>query len=196
MLQKCKGFARCQKIVLTCRCLLIVSVKRDMFQSTADLRVGCMPGCKQKNTPTVNNCTEGAKKGVKQSPYGPGDALRVSGGWGYEISRQSAHEGSKVISPTHRPPLPSQEICLLHTSVRGRVHPRTIVCHHVLPRKMLSKFIITLKSSNFNSSCCSYKELYPCAFSWWKNCFCVNGMVWFGLWVLTHFLYFCVNFSR
>jgi len=36
--------------------------------------------------------------------------LRVSGGSDSQISRQSAHEGGKAVSPTHRSPLPPGNI--------------------------------------------------------------------------------------
>jgi hypothetical protein len=65
---------------------------------------------------------------VKQSHYRPWQVLMVPGGWGSQILRQSAHKGGKVVSPTHRPPLPQGNIPGTHfCSVRGWVDPRAIV---------------------------------------------------------------------
>ena len=49
-------------------------------------------------------------KKVKQSHYRPEQTLGVPGDWGSQISRQSAHDGGKVVSLMHRPPLPPGNI--------------------------------------------------------------------------------------
>jgi hypothetical protein len=50
----------------------------------------------------------------KLSRYRPGWTLGVPGGWDSRISRQSAHEGGKVVSATHRPSLPPGKILGTH----------------------------------------------------------------------------------
>jgi hypothetical protein len=68
----------------------------------------------------------------KQSHYRPRQTLRVPAGWGSQISRQSAHEGGKVVSPMHRPPLPPRKYSWYSFLLRGWVNPRAIVQPEVL----------------------------------------------------------------
>jgi len=82
-----------------------------------------------------------ARTKAKQPHYRPEQALSVPGGWGSQSLRQLAHEGGKVFSPTHWPPLP-QETYLVLISFRGWVDPRAIVrpeglCQRKNPRTQL-----------------------------------------------------------
>jgi hypothetical protein len=70
--------------------------------------------------------TQMGKGNGKAIPLQAWTGLRVPGGWGSQILRQSAYEGGKVVSPTHRPPLP-QKIFLVLISVGGSVDTRVIV---------------------------------------------------------------------
>jgi hypothetical protein len=59
---------------------------------------------------------------TKQFLHKPEQALRVPGGSGSQISRQSAHGGGKVVCPTHWPPLPS----VIFPGVNSWVNSRAI----------------------------------------------------------------------
>ena len=73
------------------------------------------------------------------SHYRPGQAMRVAGGSGSQISRQSAHEGGKVVSHTHRPLLPIRKYSWYSFLLEAESTPRDIVrpeelCQWKIPR--------------------------------------------------------------
>jgi hypothetical protein len=70
--------------------------------------------------------------GVKQYPYRAGQALRVPGSWGSQISRQSTHEGVRLSAL-----LPPQEIFLVLIYVRDWVNSRAIV-HQFLNIRLIN----------------------------------------------------------
>ena len=66
-------------------------------------------------------------KEKEQSLCRPRQALCGPVGRGSQISRNSAYECGKFLSPTHWPPLPPKEIFLVLVFVRGWVDPRAIM---------------------------------------------------------------------
>ena len=82
----------------------LTSIWIKMCALTAICKTWC---CDAINS--VAACCSWRKK-VKLSRYRPGRALGVTGGWGFRISRHSAHEGDKFVSPTHRPSLSPRRI--------------------------------------------------------------------------------------
>ena len=64
---------------------------------------------------------------VKESRYRPEQALMFPGGWGSQISSQSAHVDGKVASPTHRPPLAPRNYSWYSFLLEAESTPRAIV---------------------------------------------------------------------
>jgi hypothetical protein len=58
----------------------------------------------------INHSPPVTRDKCKAIHYRPWQAMRVPGCWGFQILRQSALEGGKVVNPTHRPPLPPGNI--------------------------------------------------------------------------------------
>jgi len=69
----------------------------------------CKSDTRKSRCPQDKTLLRKQKKKVQQSDCRSGQGLKISGGWGAQISRQSAHEGCKVVSPTHWPSLPPRK---------------------------------------------------------------------------------------
>ena len=67
-------------------------------------------GCKTITPEAVHVSYRTWGGGLKQYLSKTGQTLRVPGVWGSQVSREFAHEGGKVVSPTHRLTLPPGNI--------------------------------------------------------------------------------------
>ena len=87
------------------------SAQNTIVLNGSDLRITFREPLKNTVLHTWMNVLHSVKVKVKvkQSLHNPGQALGVAGSWGSQILRQSAREGGKVVSPTHRPPLPPRK---------------------------------------------------------------------------------------
>jgi hypothetical protein len=127
----------------------------------------------QRRKPRVTNCIGGwtgprCRSEEKKKIHCKGKSIPVqawTGPYGSKRLRlpdfvQSAHEGGKFVSPTHRPPLPPpppHEIFLILISVRGkhgvltekrRTTPRPSIPHLVTIKAKLSRLIYEALVSN------------------------------------------------
>ena len=78
-----------------------------MKGQTRETNLNHVVACTAKSNITYQH-TEGKK--VKESNNRPGVAQRVPGGLDSQISGHSAHKGGEVVSLTHRPPLPPENV--------------------------------------------------------------------------------------
>ena len=90
------------------------------------------------------------------SHYWPGQALKAPGGLASQIARHSAHDGGKVISPTHRPHLPS----------KGNIHGNHFCCglsrpqsHSGVPEGLSQRRIPMTSSGNRNLDLPAFKAV-------------------------------------
>ena len=74
---------------------------------------------------------------VKQSLYMPGQALRVPGGWGSQISWQLLHKGGKVVSNSHRPLLPPRKYSMYSFLLEKFL--RAVYCLHIFDKTTWTK---------------------------------------------------------
>jgi hypothetical protein len=98
---------------------------------------------------------------IKQSHYRPWQTLRVPGGWGSQILRQSAYEGGNVVSPTHRSPLP-QEIFLVLITIRSWVDPRAI-----MRPEGLCQWKVPVALSGIDPA--TFRFVAQCLNHWWRS---------------------------
>jgi len=99
---------------------------------------------------------------LKQSLYKPGQALRVAECWGSQISRQSAHEGGKLLMPMHWPTVPPQKIFLVLISVRGWGDPKAIAWPEWLCQWKIQMTLLGIEATTFRLAAQCLDQLCHC----------------------------------
>jgi hypothetical protein len=73
-----------------------------------------------------------------QTLYSPGQALRITGDGGSQISRQSSHEGGNVVNLKQWPPLPARKYSWYSFLLEAESTPGLLICDWVLKRTALA----------------------------------------------------------
>jgi len=129
----------------------------------------------------------------------------VPGGWGSQISRQSAYEGDKVVSPMHRPPLPPRKYSwyLFLLEAESNIHINHLIIWYFWTQCDFVSFVADMgQQSNLNllvlngkwSSCegtvCTGQETF---LNWWECMYAVLHAVALECFDYMYFFYCCLS---
>jgi len=124
------------------------------------------------------------KSGVNQSLYRARQALRVPGVWNSHNSSQSAHKGSKVVSPTHQLPSPPREYFWYSFQLEAESTPGAIVRPEGISRWKIPVTLSGIKPTTYHLVAQCLNQLYHCVPQqdwnneyWHSKCYWTEGLL-------------------